>query len=421
MPSCLRIDVASQIGPFKVSGRVVSNRLLPALLFAVVAIALSWTQTAPAAGVPTIREAAAAVAAGDLKRAGTELQEILQSTPSDVHALNLLGIVRVQQRNDSEAEQLFRRAVAIDPDFAGAHASLGLLYVQMGKTDLAIPQLQESLRLDPGRKDSRAALVSAYRNQAYAVTQSGDSEKALALLIEARTVDAEDFDVQYELGITALRMSLFPDALDALNQALKLRPEDGHTLYGLGRANMALAKFDEAHEIFEHYIRLRPHDASGHYASGITLQALQRTSDAANEYEKSIELQPQQTESYFQMGRMKLEAGDLEAASDEFERVLKRAPQHAGALTGMGRIKFQQKDYAHAAVLLQQAIAADSELREARYYLGLAYARLGRKEDSEKELAVASRIEHEEVLKHQTLLKVVDPDQVHVPPEPANQ
>jgi tetratricopeptide (TPR) repeat protein len=206
-----------------------------------------------------------------------------------------------------------------------------------------------------------------------------------------------------------------------LNQALKLRPEDGHTLYGLGRANMALAKFDEAHEIFEHYIRLHPHDASGHYASGITLQALQRTSDAANEYEKSIELQPQQTESYFQMGRMKLEAGDLEAASDEFERVLKRAPQHAGALTGMGRIKFQQKDYAHAAVLLQQAIAADSELREARYYLGLAYARLGRKEDSEKELAVASRIEHEEVLKHQTLLKVVDPDQVHVPPEPANQ
>jgi tetratricopeptide (TPR) repeat protein len=114
---------------------------------------------------------------------------------------------------------------------------------------------------------------------------------------------------------------------------------------------------------------------------------------------------------------MDLDAGSLGPAEEQFNRVLRRAPQHAGALTGMGRIRFQQKEYAEAATWLQRAVASNPRLREAHYYLGLADARLGRKDDSEKELRVASQIEREEVEKHQNVLKVLDPNQVHVPEE----
>ena len=81
------------------------------------------------------------------------------------------------------------------------------------------------------------------------------------------------------------------------------------------------------------------------------------------------------------------------------------------ALSGLGRVEFQRKDYAKAAELLQQAIAIDPSVRQAHYYLGLAYARLGRKEDSEKELQVASSLEHEEVEKHRSILKLMDSGQ----------
>jgi tetratricopeptide (TPR) repeat protein len=359
---------------------------------------------------PTIREAAAALAAGDLKRAESELQAILQATPTDVHALNLLAIVRVEQKREAEAEALFKQAIAIQPEFAGAHSGLGLLYAQMGKDDLAIPVLEESVRLDPGRIDAQAVLISIWRRQAHDATEHNELEKALALLIDARKLNPADADVQYEFGMVALRMSLFPDAIEAFNQTLKLRADDTAALYGLGRAKMPVSRFDDAQQAFERYVKLRPADASGHYALGFCLQALQRASDARAEYERSIALQPLQTESYFQLGLMELEAGDPDGAAKQFEHVLDRAPRHAAALTGMGRVRYQEKQYAEAAALFEKAIASNPGLREAHYYLGLADSRLGRKEDSEKELQIASRIEREEVEKHQTALRIIDPD-----------
>lgn len=379
------------------------------LFFPAVAVGAQVQNTPPS--VPTVRDAAVALAAGDLKRAESELQTILQAAPTDVHALNLLAIVRVQQKREAEAEVLFKQAITIQPDFAGAQAGLGLLYAQTGKNDLAILPLEESMRLDPGRKDVQAVLISIWRSQAHEAAEHKDLEKALALLINARKLNPSDADVQYEFGMVALRMSLFSDAIAAFDQALKLRPDNAPALYGSGRAEMSVSRFDDAQQAFEHYVQLRPIDASGHYARGFALQALQRTSDARAEYQKSITLQPRQTESYFQLGLMELEGGDADAAAEKFEQVLQRAPQHAGALTGMGRVKFQEKDYAAAAGLFEKAIASNAGLREAHYYLGLTDSRLGRKEESEKELQIASRLEHEEVEKHQTLLKIIDPDE----------
>jgi tetratricopeptide (TPR) repeat protein len=207
----------------------------------------------------------------------------------------------------------------------------------------------------------------------------------------------------------------------AFNQTLKLRVDDAGALYGFGRAKMSVSRFDDAQQAFERYVKLRSADASGHYALGFCLQALQHASDARAEYERSIALQPLQTESYFQLGLMELEAGDPDGAAKQFEHVLNRAPRHAAALTGMGRFKYQEKQYAEAAVFFEKAIASDPGLREAHYYLGLADSRLGRKEDSEKELQIASRIEHEEVEKHQTELRIIDPDSAGVTETKPNQ
>jgi tetratricopeptide (TPR) repeat protein len=356
-----------------------------------------------------IKDAAQALAAGDLKLAESELNTVLETAPDEFRALNLLGIIRAQQRREPEAERLFKRAIEIKPDFVSAHVSLGMLYVQMAKLGDAISEFQEALRLDPDRTDARSSLVNVWRDEAHAAGGQ-DPEKALSLLLQARKISPKDADVQFDLGMVALRMSLFPDAMQAFQEALELRKDDAGALYGLGRVQMALAKYEDARATFERYNDLRPADASGHYALGMTLEALQRAAEARSQFEKSIELQPAQTESYFQIGRIELEGGEIDTAERQFTRVLKRDPRHAGALSGMGRLRFQQKNYAEAADFLQKAIAADASLREAHYYLGMTYARIDRKEESEKEQLIASRLEHEEVERHQYLLKIIDAD-----------
>ena len=355
-----------------------------------------------------MKDAAEAMAAGDLQKAETELKAVLATTPNDYRALNLLGIVRAQQRREPEAEQLFKQAIQQKQDFVSAHVDLGLLYVQSNRQDDAVAEFKEALRLEPARSDAALGLVNIWRAQAKDAVGSGDLEKALSVLIQARKLAPQNTDLHFEFGMVALRMSLLPDAVQAFQNVLDVRNDDSRAIYGLGRAQIGLSKFQEARELFERYVRLRPEDASGHYALGLSLQASQLAAEARREFEKSIAIQAVQTESYFQLGRMDLEANSLDGAVRCFRKVLERDPNHAGALTGMGRVEFQRKNYAKAWDLLRLAIASDPSLREAHYYLGMSEARLGKKEESEKELQIAGQLEHEEVESRRVVIKILD-------------
>jgi tetratricopeptide (TPR) repeat protein len=353
-----------------------------------------------------LRDAAQAIAAGNLDGAESELQAVLRTSPGEYRALNLLGIVRAQQHHPQAAEQLFKQAIEQKPDFAGAHVDLGLLYAQTNRAGDAVPEFEEALRLDPTRIDARSALLGAWREEARTAVRAHDFEKALALLIQARKVGPKDPNVLFDFGMVALQLSLFLDAEQAFRETLAEQNNDPNAIYGLGRAQIGLAKFEDAKGSFEEYLRLRPDDASGPYGLGFVLESLEQGAAAHDQFERSIALQPAQTESYFQLGMMDLDQGKLDGAAGRFTRVLDRDPKHAGALTGMGRVKFQQKDYADASALLQRAVASDSSIRQAHYYLGLAYARLGRKDEAEKELQIAGQLEHGEVEKRQTGLRL---------------
>src|SRR5438067_12527880 len=113
-----------------------------------------------------LQVAAQALTAGNLKLAENELQSVLSSSPEDHRALDLLEVVRVLQHRDTVAEELLRRVVREDPEFASAHAHLGLLFFQTGRAEQAVPELREAVRLDSSRVDASTALVKIWSDQA---------------------------------------------------------------------------------------------------------------------------------------------------------------------------------------------------------------------------------------------------------------
>jgi tetratricopeptide (TPR) repeat protein len=390
------------------------------------------TLTCLAGGIPATSQAAAqdfssllqdagrAISAGDLSTAEQRLQSVLRRSPDNFHALDLMGIVRAQQQRSAEAEDLFRRVIKAKPEYANAHIDLGLLYVQSNEEGKAISELQEGLRLAPERSDAANALTGILRTRARSAAQAGDLERALSLLLQARKVSPRNPECAFELGMVELRMSLFEDAAGTFKSALEARPEDANSIYGLGRAYMELARFAEAREQFTRYIHLRPNDASGHYGLGLAEADLQQAANAKEEFERSIALQPAQTESYFQLGLIDLDAKDYASAEQNFRRVTERDPNHAGALAAMGRAKMEGKRFDEAVDFLQRAIASDASLREAHYYLGLTYARMGKKEESEQQLAIATQLEKQATEKQRTVFKILNPGEAGTASVPAN-
>jgi tetratricopeptide (TPR) repeat protein len=362
----------------------------------------------PSSTMSLLQDAAQAMTAGKLARAETDLQTVLRTAPDDYLALDLLGVVRVLQHRDVEAEQLFRRAVQKKADFAAAHAHLGLLYLQKGRAHDAVPQLRESLRIDSARTDASDALVHTLRDQSKTAAAAGDSGSSLALLREARNYAPDNPDVQFEFGAMALQLSLWQDAIAAFQQTLKLRQNDAVALYSLGRAFLGEWKFEDARQQFARYVEVRPDDASGHCALGMTLAALESTQEARDQFERSILLAPEQTESYFRLGLIELNVKDLDEAATNFRLALTRDSKHAGALSALGRVAFEQKRYSDAIDLLRRALAMDDSLREAHYYLGLTFVRAGRKEEADSQLQIATRLEHDEAQHRRTVLRIQD-------------
>jgi tetratricopeptide (TPR) repeat protein len=126
------------------------------------------------------------------------------------------------------------------------------------------------------------------------------------------------------------------------------------------------------------------------------LEAEQRCAEAKAEFERSIQLQPVQTESYYELGQLELEVQHDAQAAPFFEKVLARDANHGGALTGMGIIAFRSKNYAQAEQYLARAEKAAPDYQPAHYYRGLVLARLGQKDESQRELQVAAALDRKQ-------------------------
>lgn len=117
------------------------------------------------------------------KSAATTLRARLQKTPDDPTLNYLLADALVRQGTSdvsaiAEARASLQKAVSAKPDFGRAHALLGKLYVQSGKYESAIAELQLALKQNGQDRMALNQLVIAFRH----VGRDQDAANALAEL-----------------------------------------------------------------------------------------------------------------------------------------------------------------------------------------------------------------------------------------------
>ncbi len=104
----------------------------------------------------------------------SRLSKALKQFPADPEVLSALGYLEQTSGATGQASQLYRRALAIDPDLIDAETNLGVIDARGGKLDDALRLWQSAFRHAPGR--SAIGLNIAH-----------------TLCAEGRTAEAEDF------------------------------------------------------------------------------------------------------------------------------------------------------------------------------------------------------------------------------------
>ena len=220
--------------------------------------------------VAALQEAANQIGAQNLPAAEASLKPLVAQ--DDPIALNLLGVVRIQQGQTADAETLFRRAIEQGPTLAGPHVNLARLYGKSRAQD-AIAELARALELAPDLEQAALLLREIAAAASADLVRTGSKEAALALMLRAHKVLPHDPDLLVETALAAMEAGLYQDAEGFLTEALGIRATFPRAIYALARAYLGASKGQLAEAEMRKYLALRPDDATAQYGLGYILMS----------------------------------------------------------------------------------------------------------------------------------------------------
>lgn len=125
----------------------------------------------------------------DYSGAEADMRAALEIAPNDAEVLNNLAYTLAKHEgNAAEAEPLARKAAELDPNSRAALDTLGLVLIEVGKAEEAVPVLQRALSMAQTDVDKAPVLVHLAR----ALLASGNAPGAQDAASEARTIIAGD-------------------------------------------------------------------------------------------------------------------------------------------------------------------------------------------------------------------------------------
>lgn len=262
---------------------------------------------------------------GSLSDAENAYRRILDQSPGQLDALQLLGVIEYQKGNFQDAADLLERAVGLAPREAGILCNLGLALLQLERPADALVALDRALAV-------KSNFPEALSNRGNALRALGRHKEAAASYRRAVRFRPDFAEALHNLGATLLELQRPGDALESLDRVLALVSNNGEAHYWRGNALLALDRPEEALASYRHALQLRPDIPETHYNLGNVLLDLGRPAEALAAFDAALRLRPGYVEALYNRGGALQELRRHEEAAATYARLLMLMPAHRYAL-----------------------------------------------------------------------------------------
>ncbi len=194
-----------------------------------------------------------AVEAGRCAEAEPALARILAANRDNVPALNMAGICRMGAGDLEGALGLFRRAEAVNPLSAIAHADAAGCLLRLGRLREAERAYRAALAVAP-------AMPQAVVNLAHLLRTRGRRREALEVIQAGLEAGPPHPRVLLERGLIRAESGRVEEALADFRRGLELDPGDQDLLENAARACYELGRFRRAVELYLRLAAGRPRD-----------------------------------------------------------------------------------------------------------------------------------------------------------------
>jgi predicted TPR repeat methyltransferase len=299
----------------------------------------------------------------------------------------------------AEAESLYRAILAQQPAQPDAAHNLGVLALQLGQPQQALPLLESARAAAPGQPQF-------WLSHARALLACGRAPQAAALLEEAARQGHQGpaFD--------ALRAQLAPDPLASALQAMvqagptalptiepprsraqrrsAARKHKGHggnpsraeALFRQAMQKHRAGQAQDAARLYRQAVAADPEHAQARHMSGVLAHQTGHHAAALDLIASAIHLQPGTAVFHSNLGLAHCALGHWEAGIASYRRAIELDPRLAEAHYNLGNALRQRGQFAQAAAAYERALASQPGLVDARNNLGIALQQLGRDADA---------------------------------------
>ena len=230
--------------------------------------------------------------------------EAARSRPTEsLRAYDLVLRGRQHQHGAMTAESLLQardsvaRALTLDPNYAAAHAYLGLTYVKDHALRLTGPASDEDLQtgLDHIREAIRLQpdLAVGYQALSFALAEAGDYEDAMRAAERAVELQPSEPDSLEALAKAQVRFGAYEEAVINAERALRLHPfAPQYYTYVYGQALYAAGRYEEAENVLSECLLRAPDERNCVRMRAAVLVRLDRLDEARATMARLIELDP---------------------------------------------------------------------------------------------------------------------------------
>lgn len=221
---------------------------------------------------------------GKPDEAVTEYERVIRldsHAATTTNAYCRIGLIRFEQSKLTEAADSFTRALAIDPELAGAHNSLGGVLFRQGETQQAVERFRKALECDP-------TLIAAYHNLAIVCDKQDDLPGAAECYRQAIETDPQALESYRLLTSVLERQGKSTESLDQYRRMVEANPGSAEAHSRLGSKFASRKRWPEAAEQFRHVVRIEPDDIKARHNLASFLSFLGKTDEAIEQYRQVL-------------------------------------------------------------------------------------------------------------------------------------
>lgn len=233
-----------------------------------------------------------------------------------------IGVEKAQALHNKEAIALFEKAVALDAQFALAHARIGYAYaVSWGFPNDGKPHLEKAFRLSDRLTEKDRLNISAW----YAIANL-DYSNAIREYREIINQYPFETEAYWHLGRLLASEGRTEEAVSVMREGLAIDSEAKDIYNTLGGILSEMNRHEEAIATRSRYVALVPDEPNAYDSLGLAYQWQGDYSRAIENYNRALELNPKFDIALIHLANVRIQIGQYQQAISLLEKYVQIAP-----------------------------------------------------------------------------------------------